>query len=80
MTMITWLRRAAAAVLALAALMPVRGNAQAVEQPKLTLSIGTFIISYLPLPVADAKGFFKQQASTSRSRISAPAARRRCNR
>jgi NitT/TauT family transport system substrate-binding protein len=31
-----------------------------VEHPKLTLSIGTFIISYLPLPVADAKGFFKR--------------------
>ena len=61
MTMIAGLRRAALAVLALAALMPVRGHAQAVEQPKLTLSIGTFIISYLPLPVAEAKGFFKKQ-------------------
>ena len=39
----------------------MRANAQAVEHPKLTLSIGTFIISYLPLPVADAKGFFKAQ-------------------
>src|SRR5581483_10078329 len=38
--------------------MPVQAQ---VEHPKLTLSIGTFIISYLPLPVADAKGFFKRQ-------------------
>ena len=45
----------------LLALAPARGNTQAIEQPKLTLSIGTFIISYLPLPVAEAKGFFKAQ-------------------
>jgi NitT/TauT family transport system substrate-binding protein len=61
MTTTPWLRRVSAALLALAALMPARGNAQAIEHPKLTLSIGTFIISYLPLPVADAKGLFKAQ-------------------
>jgi NitT/TauT family transport system substrate-binding protein len=57
------IRRSAAATvaLALATLAPLRADAQAVEHPKLTLSIGTFIISYLPLPVADAKGFFKAQ-------------------
>ena len=49
------------AVLALAGLAPSRGSAQPIEHPKLTLSIGTFIISYLPLPVAEAKGFFKAQ-------------------
>jgi len=50
---------AALTMTALLAPSPVR--AQAIEQPKLTLSIGTFIISYLPLPVAEAKGFFKAQ-------------------
>jgi NitT/TauT family transport system substrate-binding protein len=50
--------RVAIAALLLSAL-PAR--AQVIEHPKLTLSIGTFIISYLPLPVADAKGFFKRQ-------------------
>jgi NitT/TauT family transport system substrate-binding protein len=47
----------------IAALMlaPLHARAQTIEHPKLTLSIGTFIISYLPLPVAEAKGFFKQQ-------------------
>jgi len=52
----------AAAVIALAAFAPTPGGAQVIEHPKLTLSIGTFIISYLPLPVADAKGFFKRQS------------------
>jgi len=28
---------------------------------QLTLSIGTFIISYLPLPVAESKGLFRNQ-------------------
>lgn len=51
----------ALAVLAFTGLAPVRAGAQAIEHPKLTLSIGTFIISYLPLPVAEAKGFFKKQ-------------------
>ena len=52
--------RLVAIALAALALAPLRANAQ-IEQPKLTLSIGTFIISYLPLPVAEAKGFFKRQ-------------------
>jgi len=52
--------RALSAALMLAALAPLPARAQ-VEHPKLTLSIGTFIISYLPLPVAEAKGFFKRQ-------------------
>ena len=51
----------AAIAIALLALAPAHAGAQAIEHPKLTLSIGTFIISYLPLPVADAKGFFKKQ-------------------
>src|SRR5262249_33993744 len=40
---------------------PLPARAQVIEHPKLTLSIGTFIISYLPLPVAEAKGFFKRE-------------------
>jgi NitT/TauT family transport system substrate-binding protein len=55
-----WLCRACVA-LAIIALAPVRAGAQPIEHPKLTLSIGTFIISYLPLPVAEAKGLFKNQ-------------------
>ena len=55
-----WLCRACVA-LAIIAFAPVRAGAQPIEHPKLTLSIGTFIISYLPLPVAEAKGLFKNQ-------------------
>src|ERR1700737_4008991 len=55
-----WLGHAGIA-LAVIVLASARDGAQQIEHPKLTLSIGTFIISYLPLPVADSKGFFKNQ-------------------
>jgi len=53
------MRAVSVALMLVALAAPAR--AQPIEHPKLTLSIGTFIIAYLPLPVAEAKGFFKRQ-------------------
>lgn len=37
------------------------GFAQAPEQQKVTISIGTWVIGYLPLPLAQLKGYFKDE-------------------
>jgi NitT/TauT family transport system substrate-binding protein len=36
-------------------------QAQPVEKPNVSLSIGAFVINYLPLPVAQSQGFFKEE-------------------
>src|SRR5689334_1842614 len=36
-------------------------RAQTVEQPRVTLSIGTFYIGFLPVPVAEARGLFNAE-------------------
>ena len=36
-------------------------QAQPVEQRDVTISIGTWVIQYLPLPLAQAKGYFKDE-------------------
>lgn len=61
-------------------LSPATVLAQAAEKPKLTLGVGGKpLLYYLPLTVAEKKGYFKDQGSTSRSTISA-AAPSRCRR
>src|SRR5258708_38648799 len=55
-----WLGRASIA-LAIIGLAPMWADAQPIEHPKLTLSIGRLLVYSLPLPVADSKGLFKNQ-------------------
>jgi NitT/TauT family transport system substrate-binding protein len=54
-------RRTLIAAAALPLALPRRGLAQTPEVPKMTVAMGTFMIDFLPLVLADTLGLFKQQ-------------------
>ena len=55
-------RRTLLATGLLSGLVPLRaGHAQAIEKRDVSVSIGSWIIQYLPLPVAVAQGYFKDE-------------------
>jgi NitT/TauT family transport system substrate-binding protein len=47
--------------LALVGAFSVEAPAQAVEQPRVSISIGSFIVGFLPLPLAESLGYFREQ-------------------
>ena len=76
MTLATWTLGAAVA-LALAGAPALAQKAP--EKPKVVLGVGGKpALYYLPLTIAERKGFFKEEGLRSRSTIS-PAAPRRCS-
>lgn len=48
------------------------------EKKDISLAVGSVIMSYMPVGLADATGAFKRRGSTSPSKTSRLAARRRC--
>ena len=55
-------RLAALIALAFAAVLAVPAGAQGLEKPKITIGVGGKpLIYYLPLTIAERKGYFKQE-------------------
>jgi ABC-type nitrate/sulfonate/bicarbonate transport system substrate-binding protein len=75
-----WRAAKALCALALGVLLAQPASAQTIEKKDVKLGVGGKTgLYYLPLAVAEFKGLFKEEGSTSRSTIS-PAARGPCRR